>query len=123
MLKIVIDTKGADKGVDTLIKGVSLALEKFADVSYLLVGDEEYIREACKKLDLPMERIEILDAPEEITNYDNPAEAVFTKRNSSMIRSLEALSERDDLFGFLTAGSTGALLVGAMRYLPRKTRV
>jgi glycerol-3-phosphate acyltransferase PlsX len=123
MIKIVIDTKGADKGVDIIIKGVSLALEKFPEVCYLLVGDEEYIRAECDELLIPMDRVEIINASEEITNYDNPAEAVFTKRNSSMIRSLEALSERDDLFGFLTAGSTGALLVGAMRYLPRKTRV
>lgn len=123
MIKIVIDTKGADKGVDTLIKGVALALEKFPDVSYLLVGDEEYIKAVCEKLAIPMERIEILDAPDEITNYDNPAEAIFTKRNSSMIKSLEALSIREDLFGFLTAGNTGALLVGAMRYLPKETRV
>ena len=123
MIKIVIDTKGADKGVDIIIKGVSLALEKFPEVCYLLVGDEEYIRAECDELLVPMDRVEILNAPEEITNYDNPAEAVFSKRDSSMIRSLEALSERDDLFGFLTAGSTGALLVGAMRYLPRKTRV
>ena len=123
MIKIVIDTKGADKGVDTLIKGVALALEKFPDVSYLLVGDEEYIKAVCEKLAIPMERIEILDAPDEITNYDNPAEAIFTKRNSSMIKSLDALSKKEDLFGFLTAGNTGALLVGAMRYLPKETRV
>ena len=89
----------------------------------MLVGDEEYIKTACEQLSLSMERIEILDAPEEITNYDNPAEAIFTKRNSSMIKSLEELSKREDLFGFLTAGNTGALLVGAMRYLPRETRV
>ena len=123
MIKIVIDTKGADKGAATLIKGVAMALEKFPEAGYLLVGDEAYIREECEALGLPMDRVEILDAPEEITNYDNPAEAVFTKRDSSMIRSLEALSKREDLFGYLTAGSTGALLVGAMRYLPRKTRV
>ena len=123
MIKIVIDTKGADKGVETLIRGVALALEKFPDASYLLVGDEEYIKAACEKFAFSMERIEILDAPDEITNYDNPAEAIFTKRNSSMIKSLEALSIREDLFGFLTAGNTGALLVGAMRYLPKETRV
>ena len=123
MLKIVIDTKGADKGVDTIIKGVSMALEKFPDVSYLLIGDEKYIKTACENLALPMERMEILDTPEEITNYDNPSEAIFTKRNSSLIKSLEELSKREDLFGFLTAGNTGALLVGAMRYLPRETRV
>lgn len=123
MLKIAIDTKGADKGVDTIIKGVLMALEAFTDVSYLLVGDENCIRTACGRFDAKMERIEVLDAPEEITNYDNPAEAIFTKRNSSMIKALESLSRRDDLFGFLTAGNTGALLVAAMRYLPRETRV
>jgi len=29
MLKIVVDTKGADKGVQILVKGVFLALEKY----------------------------------------------------------------------------------------------
>ena len=123
MTKIVIDTKGADKGAGELIRGVSLALEKFPDASFLLVGDEEYIKSECTALKIPMNRVEILDAPDEITNYDNPAEAVFAKRESSMIRSLDVLSKREDLFGFLTAGSTGALLVGAIRYLPKKTRV
>lgn len=123
MIKIVIDTKGADKGVDVLIHGVSLALEKFNDISYLLVGDEAYIRQRCMDFSISEQRVEILDAPGEITNYDNPAEAIFSKRNSSMIKSLEALSAREELFGLLTAGNTGALLVGAMRYLPRQTRV
>jgi len=119
MIKIVIDTKGADKGVDTLLHGVALALEKFPDVSYLLVGDEEYIRAACDDRAIPTERIEIVNAPAEITNYDNPTEAVFTKRNSSLVKALEVLSEREDLFGLLTAGSTGALLIGSMRSLSK----
>ena len=122
MIKIVIDTKGADKGVKTIAEGVSLALEKFAEVGYLLVGDEVYLRKMCVEYQIPPERVEILDAPEEITNYDNPTEVMFTKRNSSMLKALEALSERDDLFGLITAGNTGALLVGAMRYLPSETR-
>ena len=122
MIKIVVDTKGADKGVQVLVKGVSLALEKFPNVSYLLVGDEEYIKALCVDYQIPMDRVEILDAPEEITNYDNPAEAIFTKSNSSMMKALEAMSKREDLFGFMTAGNTGALLVGAMRYLPLQTR-
>ena len=122
MLKIVVDTKGADKGVQILVKGVFLALEKYPNVSYLLVGDEEYIKALCVDYQIPMDRVEILDAPEEITNYDNPAEAIFTKSNSSMMKALEAMSKREDLFGFMTAGNTGALLVGAMRYLPLQTR-
>ncbi len=123
MINIVIDTKGADKGAEALIRGASMALEKYKDVRYLLVGDENYIKQKCSDFSIPAERVEILDAPDEITNYDNPAEVIFTKRNSSMIKSLEALSAREDLFGLLTAGNTGAVLVGAMRYLSKETRV
>ena len=114
---VVIDTKGTDKGVETVIKGVSMALQKFTDVNYLLVGDKKCIRELCMAYAVPFSRIDILDAPQEITNYDNPLEAVLQKRDSSMVRALEALSEREDLFGLLSAGNTGALLVSAMRYL------
>lgn len=122
MIKIVIDTKGADKGAAVLIKGVAMALERFPDVGYVLVGDKDGITAECRALAIPTERIEILDAPGEITNYDNPAEAVFAKRDSSMMQALKALSQRDDLFGCLSAGNTGALLVGAMRYLPTEKR-
>lgn len=122
MIKIVIDTKGADRGTDTVLKGVAAALEKFPNVSYLLAGDGEYIKNTCRELSISPDRVEILDAPDEITNYDNPAQAVFAKRNSSMIRSLAALSQREDLFGLLSAGNTGALLVGSMRYLSKETK-
>lgn len=123
MIKIVIDTKGADKGACELIRGASMALLKFSDVSYLLVGDGEKIRRQCEELSVPMERVEILDAPSEITNFDDPASAVFSKRDSSMMMSLGALAEREELFGLLCAGNTGALLVGAMRHLSLGARV
>jgi len=123
MVRIVIDTKGADRGAEELTRGVSIALRKFPSVGYLLVGDGEYLRNACAELDMPMDRVEILDAPSEITNYDDAASCVFSKRDSSMMRALSALSERDELFGLLSAGNTGALLVGAMRHLSLGARV
>ena len=72
---------------------------------------------------MPMDRVEILDAPLEITNYDKPQDAIFHKTQSSMLMGLSTLSERDDLFGIITTGNTGVLLTGAMRYLSRKNRV
>lgn len=123
MIRIALDTKGADKGALPLVKGVSLALEAFPDVGYLLVGDAALLARACEELALPAGRVEILDAPEEITCHEAPAEAILKKGASSMVRMLEALSGREELFGGLTAGSTGALLVGAMRYLPKRPRV
>lgn len=122
-LKIVIDTKGGDNGAAVMVKGAAMALEKFPELSVLLVGDEDLITAECTGLNMPMDRVEILNAPLEITNYDNPAEALFRKTESSMLMALQTLSQRDELCGLLTAGNTGVLLTGAMRYLSGKERV
>lgn len=123
LIKIVIDTKGGDNGASAMVKGAALALEKFENMGVLLVGNEEEIREQCASLNMPVDRVEILDAKEEITNYDNPADALFNKTESSMLKALRELSVRDDLFGILSTGNTGVLLTGAMRYLSGKERV
>ena len=121
--KIVIDTKGSDKGACEILKGAALALEKYESLSLLLVGDGEYLREECKTLGMDESRTEILHAPDEVTNYDDPSVAVFKKTDSSMMKSLTALSDRDDLYGMITAGNTGALIAGSVRYLSTKERV
>ena len=122
--KIVIDTEGSDKGAGMMLKGAALALEKYPSLSLLLVGKSEVIEAAIEEHSMPRERVEVLDARDVITNYDSPATAIFSKTDSSLVKALEALSERDDLAGLLNAGSTGALLAGSMRYLstPERTR-
>lgn len=123
MRRIVIDTKGSDKGCGEILKGAALALEKLEELSLLIVGDEEYILRECKELVMPMDRVEILHAPDEITNYDDASVAVFKKTESSMIKGLCALGERDDLCGMITAGNTGVLIAASVRYLSRRERV
>ena len=121
--KIAIDTKGADKGSEMVIRGAVKALAKHENLSVVLVGDTEVIKCECEKLSAPMERVEIIEAPGEITNYDSPAFALFEKTDSSLVRALEAVSQREDITGLINAGSTGALIAGSMRYLSRKDRV
>jgi glycerol-3-phosphate acyltransferase PlsX len=121
--RIVIDTKGGDNGPSVMVKGAALALERFPQLEVLLAGDERLIQEECERLRMPAQRAEILDAPGEITNFDNPAQAVYGKTDSSLLRSLDALSSRDDLVGMITCGNTGAALAGAMRYLSGENRV
>ena len=123
MVKLLIDTKGGDNGVAVMVKGAGDALKKFGELGVVLVGDDGSIREECEKLQIAMDRIEIVDAKGEITNFDNPAEALFRKTDSSMLTGLQVLAERDDIFGMITAGNTGVLLTGAMRYVSGKDRV
>ncbi len=122
-IKILIDTKGADKGAEIMINGAVAALEKFEELSVVLVGDEEAIKRHIEVTGVDKTRVEIVNAEGEITNFDNPAEALFTKNNSSMLRGLYILGQRDDIFGMISAGNTGVLLTGAMRYVSAKRRV
>ena len=123
MTHLVIDTKGSDHGAAPLIRGAAEALKKFDSLSVVLAGDEAEIRKEWDALSMPYDRMEILHAEAEITNYDNPAEALFKKTDSSMLKALASLSAREELFGFITAGNTGVLITGAMRYLSGKERV
>ena len=123
MVRLLIDTKGGDNGAVVMIKGAGEALAKFDELGVVLVGDESLIKEECEKLQIPTERVEIVDAKGEITNFDNPAEALFHKTDSSMLTGLKVLADRSDIFGMITAGNTGVLLTGAMRYVSGKERV
>ena len=123
LYKIAIDTKGSDKGEAMMVKGAVMALEKHPSLAVCLVGSGKLIEDECKSLGADMSRVEIIDAPEEINNYDSPATALFEKQNSSLVIALKAAAEREDITGLINAGSTGALLAGSMRYLSGKERV
>ena len=122
-IKIVIDTKGGDKGPEEMIRGAALALQQHDALAVVLVGDEKEMAQRCSQLNMPMDRVELVDAPGAVTNYDNAAEALYHKQDSSMMIALKTLAERSDLSGLLCAGNTGILMAGAMRYLSGKNRV
>lgn len=121
--KVAIDVMGSDKGPEMMIKGAKMALEAYEQLAVCLVGDEAVIRRECEAQGLCGERVEIIGASQVITNYDSPGAALFEKTDSSLVKALMAVSEREDLIGLVNAGSTGALIAGAMRYLSTPERV
>lgn len=121
--RVIIDTKGIDKGPLEIIAGAAAALEAHPTLSLLLVGDEAVIAKEAERLGMPKDRYEILNASDEITNYDNPADAIFRKSESSMVKSLATLAGSEDYCGMITGGNTGAFIAGSIRYLSRPDRV
>ena len=113
--KIVLDTLGTDKGAACMAKGALLALEKFPELHLVVVGDEALLRAELAEAD--QSRLTYVNGPDEITNYDNPSMAVFTKPNSSLVKALTTLADDPECVGMINAGSTGALLAGALRFL------
>lgn len=118
--KIAIDVMGSDNGPEPLVRGALAALEQHDDLGIVLFGDASAIGEVLDSCDCDRARIEVVGAADVITNYDNPMEAIFKKTDSSLVKALVATGEREDLVGLITAGSTGALLAGSLRYVPAK---
>ncbi len=121
--RITVDVMGSDKGPEMMIRGVAKALETYPELAVLLVGDEAVIAPQCEAHGIVGERVEILHASDVITNFDSPAAAVFGKPEASLVKALEATAAREDISGMLNAGSTGALIAGAMKHLSLPDRV
>lgn len=113
MNKIIIDIYGADNGPIPIIKGALKALEKHSDFKVVFVGDREVIYSVTGE----NERIEIIHTDDFIKNEENPQVVFSGREQSSMVLSLANLKNNDDCIGMLSAGSTGALLIGSIRHL------
>ena len=123
--KIVIDTLGSDKGPEAVILGASLVLKEHLDVSVTLVGPEELINEKIKELGMDASRVKIVNANETITNYENPYTGIMNKHNASLVLAMKEVGKDEENYaGMITAGSSGAILMGSFRYLSdeNKTR-
>ena len=118
--KIAVDTLGSDNGAKELITGAVRAIKENEDLEVLLLGDRAEIEATLRELGWTGERVEIIHAPDAVTNYDNPMEAIFNKPDSSLVKGLTELGARSDITGFINAGNTGALIAGALRYVPAK---
>ena len=121
--KIVVDALGSDKGPEAIILGASLALKEFPNLSITLVGPEALIKEKVKELEIDETRLKIIPADETITNYENPYTGIMNKPQASLVQAMKEVGS-DDYAGMLTAGSSGAILMGSFRFLAdeNKTR-
>ena len=113
-MKVVVDTFGADKGVDVLVKGSIDALSVRNDFSIVLTGDEETIKSALSHFDYDKNRVDIVHTTEIISNDESPTIAIKTKKDSSLVRALEITKADSDVVGMVSAGSTGAVLAGGI---------
>lgn len=124
MMKVVLDAFGGDNAPREIIKGAILAINQFDNLTVVLSGDEQIINQQLEQLkqeygSFDNSRLEILHAPEIITNDDKPTEAIRTKKESSLVKALDLLKKDDDVIATISAGSTGAILTGGFMKIGR----
>lgn len=123
--KIVIDLLGSDKGPETVLLGASLALKEFPNLFITLVGPEALVNEKKDELGLDASRIKVINAEETITNYENPYTGIMNKANASLVLAMKEVGKQEENYaGMITAGNSGAILMGSFRFLSdeNKTR-
>ena len=110
-MKIIIDTMGSDKGMEVIVKGTLDAMAE-KDFFPIFCGPENELKRFIPKEYIENNKIAIINAEDVIENTDEPALAIRRKKESSMVKGLRSL-KNDEADGFLSTGSTGALLAGA----------
>lgn len=118
-MKVVIDAFGGDNSPNEIVKGSIRALEEASGFSIVFSGDKNKLDGLLARYDYDYTRVDIIDAPEVISNEESPTQAIRSKPNSSIVAGLNYLQENDDAGAFVSAGATGAVLTGAVLLLKR----
>ncbi len=118
-MKILVDAFGGDNSPKEIIAGSIDALKQNSEFELVLVGKQEIIEEELKGYSFSNDRVSILNAEEIITCEEEPTVAIRRKPNSSISVAFKELKENPEAKAFVSAGSTGAVLVGATLKLGR----
>lgn len=116
--KVVLDAMGGDNAPAAPVQGAVDAVNARKDIKVILVGQEEVVKEELAKYTYPKERIEIVNAPEVIEMAEPPVLAIRKKKQSSMVVGMNMVKQKL-ADAFVSAGSSGAILVGGQLIVGR----
>ena len=117
-MRIFLDAMGGDNAPQAPVAGAIEALRRFPEIEIELAGVLSQLEPLLTDCDDVRSRITLVDAPEVITNHESPVMGVRTKKQSATVIGMLKLRDKE-VDGFVSAGSTGAVLAGGMFRLGR----
>lgn len=111
VIKVAVDAMGGDNAPAAIVQGAIDAVNEEERVKVFLVGRREIIEQELKKYTYDAARVEIVHAEEVIETAEPPVMAIRKKKDSSIVKSMNMVKE-GECDAFVSAGSTGAVLVG-----------
>jgi glycerol-3-phosphate acyltransferase PlsX len=113
-MKIGLDMMGGDFAPLEAVKGLQLYLSGTTSPANLfLFGDEAQLKPLLEEYTIPLEAVKIVHAPEVIGMHEHPTKALKEKQQSSIAIGFGYLG-KGVIDAFISAGNTGAMLVGAV---------
>ena len=116
-MKIIVDGFGGDNAPLAVLQGCEMAVKEYG-VEIVVTGDEETLKKTAQENGVSLEHISFHHAPSVITMEDEPTSILKEKADCSMAAAFQLVKEgKGD--AFVSAGNTGAILVGATFLLKR----
>jgi glycerol-3-phosphate acyltransferase PlsX len=111
-MKIGIDMMGGDLAPLEILKGIQQYLRQ-GKAHIVMTGDEELLKNQLPGYDLPHNSFSLVHAPQVIGMHEHPTKALKEKQQSSIAVGFHLLATgKTD--AFISAGNTGAMLVGSL---------
>ena len=111
LVKVVVDAMGGDNAPQETVKGAVDAVNTRKDIKVILTGRQELVEGELSKHTYPKDRIEVVNTTEVIEMAEPPVNAIRKKKDSSIVVGMN-LVKKGEADAFVSAGSTGAVLVG-----------
>ncbi len=118
LVKVAVDVMGGDHAPLEIVKGAIDAVNENKHIKVYLVGKETAINPILSGLSFQKEQVEVLHAEEVIETSEPPVMAIRKKKDSSIVKGLNLVKE-GTCNAFVSAGSTGAVLVGGQVVIGR----
>ncbi len=111
MVKVAVDAMGGDNAPGEVVKGAVEAINAEKKIKVYLYGKEPLITAELKNYTYDPEQVEIVHAEEIIDMAEPPVNAIRKKKDSSLVKAMNAVRD-GECDALVSAGSTGAVLVG-----------
>jgi len=113
-MKIGIDMMGGDYAPLEAVKGIALYLSGHTvPVELFLIGDQPQIEALLAEHQVPADHLRVIHAEQVIDMHEHPTRALKEKQKSSIAIGFHLLAS-GKMDAFISAGNTGAMLVGAL---------
>ena len=111
LVKVALDAMGGDNAPGEIIKGAVDALGERDNLFIYAVGQEDIINKELEKYNFDKSRLEVVNATEVIETAEPPVMAIRKKKDSSIVKAMNMVKDKT-CDAFVSAGSSGAILVG-----------
>ncbi len=122
-MNIGFDMMGGDFAPEQAVKGLSIYLQQYQNVAAIIfcIGDAEKINPLLQQYQI-VDQVKVIHATEVIGYNEHPTKAFREKQNSSIAIGFKMLAQKE-IDAFISAGNTGAMLVGSIFSLKAVTGI